>query len=186
MRVSQLEKDESRKRIVSSAARLLRERGIDGASVGEIMKDAGMTHGGFYRHFDTKDGLVESALDAAFAELVAPLEDELKQDEATLVGRRFRDFYLSDTHRNEAGRGCPAAALGSEIARTPASVRARFGAGIRKMTAALSRTHAGDAAASEAGAMRDLALMVGAITLARASDRDTGDLILAACRADQD
>ena len=63
MRMSQAEKDKSHARIVASASRLLRERGIDGASVSDVMKDAGLTHGGFYKHFASKDELAETAFE---------------------------------------------------------------------------------------------------------------------------
>src|SRR5262249_34851834 len=74
MRMSQDEKDKSHGRIVASASRLLRERGLAGASVDDVMKAAGMTHGGFYKHFDNKEALVEAAMDAAFAEFTDALE----------------------------------------------------------------------------------------------------------------
>jgi TetR/AcrR family transcriptional repressor of nem operon len=74
MRMSQEEKEKSHGRIVASASRLLRERGLAGASVGDVMKAAGMTHGGFYKHFDSKEVLVEAAMDAAFAEFTDALE----------------------------------------------------------------------------------------------------------------
>ena len=74
MRVSRAEKDRSHARIVASASQLFRERGLEGASVGDVMKEAGLTHGGFYKHFDSKDALVESAIGDAFAGFVRMLE----------------------------------------------------------------------------------------------------------------
>ena len=183
MRVSQTEKEQSRKRIVASASRMLREDGIEGASLGDIMKDAGMTHGGFYRHFADKNALVETALDEAFDQLLGPLEAALDQESATVARDRFRNFYLSDHHRTQPGEGCPAAALGSEIARADESIRARFGAGLRKMISTLARTHNGNNADRDTAAIRELTLLVGAVTLARACDAHTGDAILDACRS---
>jgi len=71
MRVSREEMEKSHARIVAGAARLLRERGIENTSVADVMNDAGLTHGGFYRHFKTKDDLLIAALDKAFADLTA-------------------------------------------------------------------------------------------------------------------
>lgn len=181
-RVSRQEKDQSRERILHSAARMVRERGIEGASVGEVMKDAGLTHGGFYRHFATKDALVEGALDAAFKDILAPLEADLAVTEPAIVGQKFRDFYLSDMHAHNAGLGCPAAALAGEIARAPESTKRSFTKGVRSMLATLARTKTGNDDAREAAAVRELAMLVGALAIARSSDVDTADLVLSACR----
>lgn len=183
-RASREEKDQSRSRIVASAARLFRERGIEGASVNDVMKDAGLTHGGFYRHFASKEALVESALDAAFDQIVAPLEASLAAQPPQTAGERFRAFYLSADHLENVGLGCPAAALASEIAREPASARSHFSAGVRAMLVALARTKKGEAAEREAAAARELAMMVGAMTIARASDASLAKLVLKACRGD--
>ncbi len=181
-RTSRQEKDQSRSRILRSAARLLRERGIDGASVGEVMKDAGLTHGGFYRHFASKDAMVDGALKSAFQEIVAPLETDLAEQPPESVGRRFRDFYLSDMHLRREGRGCPAAALAGEIARAPRSNKLSFTAGVRSMLAALARTKTGDDRSREAAAARELAMLVGAVAIARASEPELAELVLSACR----
>lgn len=181
-RASREEKDQSRSRIVASAARLFRERGIEGASVNDVMKDAGLTHGGFYRHFASKEALVDSALDAAFEQIVAPLEMSLANQPPETAGRRFREFYLSADHLENAGIGCPAAALASEIAREPDSARGHFTAGVQAMLSTLARTKDGEETEREAAAARDLAMMVGAMTIARASDASLGELILRACR----
>ncbi|TPG16530.1 TetR/AcrR family transcriptional regulator [Sphingomonas koreensis] len=181
-RVNQQEKDRSRERIVRGAARLFRERGVEGASVGEVMKEAGLTHGGFYRHFATKDAMLDGALEAAFREIVAPLEAGLAEEDGAVVGQKFRQFYLSDDHLYNAGLGCPAAALAGEIARAPQTTKQTFAAGFRKMLALMTRTKTGDLARREVKAARELAMMVGAMTIARASDPETAQLVLLACR----
>ncbi len=181
-RVSREEKDRSRSRIVTSAARLFRERGIEGASVNDVMKDAALTHGGFYRHFANKDALVDGALDAAFREIVAPLEADLGKQPPETVGRRFRAFYLSDDHLANPGIGCPAAALSTDIARAPDATKRRFTAGLRAMLSALAATKPGDDAARQAAAARELAMMVGAVVIARASDPALATTMLNACR----
>ncbi|TPG40516.1 TetR/AcrR family transcriptional regulator [Sphingomonas koreensis] len=181
-RATQQEKKRSRERIVHSAARRFRERGIDGASVGEVMKDAGLTHGGFYRHFANKDAMLDGALEEAFEQIVAPLEAGLAEQSVEVVGRQFRAFYLSDEHLQNAGLGCPAAALAGEIARATEPTKKVFATGFRNMLELMTRTKTGDAAGREAQAARELAMMVGAMTIARASDPETAQLILSACR----
>ena len=177
MRMSQEEKGKSRTRIVASAARLIRERGLDGASVAEVMKDAGLTHGGFYKHFDTKDGLVETALESAFSELVSCLSGgDAEQALAT-----FRARYLSREHMERPSLGCPVAALGSETARGSASLKRAFGAGVRRMVDALSRGRTGSPGARRTAALREFSLLVGAMVIARASDPELADEVLSAC-----
>ena len=181
-RVSREEKDRSRARIVGSASKLLRERGVEGASVNDVMRDAGLTHGGFYRHFATKEAMVKGALDAAFEEIIGLVGSDVPNRSAADAARHFREFYLSDIHLQNAGRGCPAAALAGEIARAPDATRARFGAGVRAMLIALAGLEQGDEGERQVAATRELAMLVGALALARASDAGTADLILAACR----
>lgn len=171
-RASQKEKERSRERILDSAARLMRERGIEGASLGDIMSDAGLTHGAFYRHFATKDALLQSALAAAFDQMTS-----LPQEKG--AGLSFRDAYLSVEHLENPGQGCPAAALAGEIARGPEATRQVFTAGVKAMIAVLAEAGEGD----QAAAARELAMLVGAVVLARASEPDFARELLAAVRA---
>ena len=179
MRMSQEEKEKSHGRIVASASRLLRERGLAGASVDDVMKAAGMTHGGFYKHFDSKEALVEAAMDAAFAEFT----DALERGDPQQAAAAYRARYLSDGHKNHPGVGCPVAAVGQEIGRAADGLKAAFGAGVRRTAAALARTMKGSAHAKEAAAFRELSMLVGAIVIARASDPKTARDVLAACKA---
>jgi TetR/AcrR family transcriptional regulator, transcriptional repressor for nem operon len=178
MRVSQAEKERSHARIVASASRLLRERGLDGASVDEVMKAAGMTHGGFYKHFDTKEALIEAAIDAAFAGFVEPLE----HGEPERAVAAYRALYLSDGHKNHPGIGCPVASLGPDISRAPDRLKSAFGAGVRRIVAALARVRKGSAQEREAAAFREASMLVGAMVIARASDPATARAVLAACK----
>lgn len=181
-RASRDEKANSCDRILASAARLFRERGIEGASVNDVMADAGLTHGGFYRHFASKEALLVGALDAAFQQIVASLEADLTDQPPDLVGQRFRDFYLSDGHVENAGIGCPAAALASEVARGSAATRSAFATGVRTMLSAIGQTKSGDDSAREIAAARELAMLIGALAIARAGDQKLADVMLAACR----
>lgn len=179
MRVSQEEKERSRSRIVTAAARLFRERGVQGASVGDIMSEAGLTHGGFYRHFPDKDALLAEALTAAFDRFTSPLLDG---SDPVRDAAAFRALYLSDDHRGATGQGCPAAALGPDIARSGDAVRQAFSGGIDTLVAGLARGKEMHAQ-PRTDAMRDLAMMVGAMVLARGAGGTLADEILTACAA---
>ena len=182
MRMSQEEKEKSHERIIVSAARLLRERGVEGASVNDVMSDAGLTHGGFYKHFDTKDALLASALDRAFDEISAMLSPELPTGEGAVRSTEFQAFYLSDGHVASSGIGCPVAALSGDIARSPVALKARFGSGVRRIVTLLARGSSGSERTRRARATRQLAMMAGAVMIARATDPDTAREVLSACR----
>jgi TetR/AcrR family transcriptional regulator, transcriptional repressor for nem operon len=178
MRVSNEEKERSRERIVAAAARLIRDCGLQGASVGDIMQAAGMTHGGFYRHFADKEHLLAAAITAAFDEFARPLQHT---SNPTRASDEFRARYLSPVHRLHRAKGCPAAALGPDVARAGSEVRAAFSAGVSKVADGLARgIQAGDAREL---ALRDLATLVGAMVLARAVDDTLAREILSACHA---
>ena len=183
MRVSQQEKEKTHQRIVESAARLLRERGLENTGVDDVMRDAGLTHGGFYRHFETKDAMVGAALDSAFAQILAALDASYAGATPHQALSDFAAHYLSDGHVTHPGIGCPVPALSSEIGRAPASVRERFSAGVRRLGDSLGRGLRGSAAQRRARAYRQLAMMAGAVMIARASDQATAAEVLAACRA---
>jgi TetR/AcrR family transcriptional repressor of nem operon len=176
--MSQEDKELSHARIVASASRLVREKGLEGASVAEVMKDAGMTHGGFYKHFDNKDELIAAALGAAFSEFSAALETG---DPRTAFAA-YRRRYLSREHMSNPGLGCPAAALGAEVARESKHLKAAFGDGARRLVNAVARGLKGSPAARRKAAFREISMLVGAIIVARASDSELAAEILAACR----
>lgn len=179
MRVSQAEKDKSHARIVASAARLLRERGIDGASVADVMKDAGLTHGGFYKHFANKDALVESAMEYAFAPYVAMLRSE-----ETDAGENYRRLYLSPDHVGNPGQGCPVAALAQDIGRGSDELKNSLSQGVDQVVAALADTMPADSpAARRQAALQQFSMLVGAVVIARATDDTIADEVLAAVSA---
>ncbi len=183
MRVSRQEMDSGHRRIVEGAARLLRERGVRGTSVADAMNEAGMTHGGFYRHFKAKDDLVAEALRRAFEDLTSPLESRQQQQAPAEVVAEFKAVYLSDEHVADPGHGCPMPAIGGELMRESAEVKEEFGAGLQRMIVALQRgipDREGDAGTA---AVREICMMVGAVMLARASDKDTARRVLRAVRA---
>jgi TetR/AcrR family transcriptional repressor of nem operon len=185
MRVSQEEKERTHEKIVASAARLLRERGIDSTSVADVMTDVGLTHGGFYRHFATKDDMVSAAIDSAFDQVLAMLADSREPGSEAPSSEIFAGVYLSNGHVGHPGKGCPVAALSTDVARAPERVRERFSAGVKRLVQALAAVGKGGVVQRRARAYRQLAMMAGAVMIARSSDEETAAEILAACRKSQ-
>jgi TetR/AcrR family transcriptional repressor of nem operon len=167
-RHSQAEKARSHDRIVDIAAARVRESGTAAPGVAEIMKAAGLTHGGFYKHFGSRDDLIAEAVDRAFADnehaIAAVTEDA---DDALAA---FVEWYLSGKHRDAPATGCGVAALGAEVARGDARVRAAYTEQVKRYLGLLERL-LGDAdpdARRQATVM--LSTLVGALLLARAVD----------------
>lgn len=177
------QKDASRKRILDAAGRRLREDGLVGASVAEIMGEAGLTHGGFYAHFADKGALVEAALGTAMEESRASWTqglDRLGPEEAL---RQILGRYLSRAHRDARGAGCPMAALGSEVARAPAATRSTFEDAFAATAAALEPCLGTGSPDAKNRALALIALCVGGLTLARmVEDTALADAILLAAR----
>lgn len=171
MKVSKAQAAENRQGIVDAAARLYRERGFAGVGVADITRDAGLTHGGLYRHFESKDALVREACAQAFDWSIPP-----PQGDATCAtaADRIRS-YLSALHRDAPGSGCPVAALAGDAARAGPELQAVFAAGIERnierfaQLLAAEAPGAADAGAHRARALHVLATMVGGLVLARAT-----------------
>ena len=178
MRVTREKAAENRERIVAAAAHLFREKGFDGVGVDAIMEDVGLTHGGFYRHFRSKDDL---AAEAVARGLAASAENQSAHASLSdLVAA-----YLSPAHRDDRSGGCMIAALGSDIARQGTGVRRGLTAYVRAHLDRLAGWIGGrSAAARRRQAITTFSGLVGAMVLARAVD-DPGlsDEILAAARA---
>ena len=130
MKVSREQAAANRAAVVKAASRLFRSHGFDGVGVAEITRAAGLTHGGFYGQFASKDALAEEACDQAFAETVRPPAGKAGRAWGGLA--RLLAAYLSTWHRDQPGDGCPMAAYGSEIARQPLEVQTQFAAGVRR------------------------------------------------------
>ncbi|HZR73201.1 TetR/AcrR family transcriptional regulator [Bradyrhizobium sp.] len=178
MRVSKEQAAKNRERILEVASRLMRERGISGVGVDALTEAAGMTHGGLYSQFGSKERLVEEAV----AHAITAKGQELP--EAFAFGDYVSD-YLSAAHRDAPGSGCPFAALCSEMPRQSRGVRERFTAGVRGMVALLSGRMASGLKPRqrEEKALAATASLVGALVLARAvSDPKLSDDILRATR----
>lgn len=154
---------------------MVRERGIETTSVSDIMADAGMTNGGFYKHFENKDALVAAAVRAAFDEMIALMESRLGSEQAFA---EYQAFYLSEGHVAAPGVGCPVAALSGDVARAHAAVKEEFGVGVRRTLSVIASSMPDEH--SRAVAARELAMMAGAVMIARASDPETARMVLAA------
>src|SRR5579872_3786387 len=126
MRYSPEHKAESHENILAVAARSFRERGADSSGVGTVMKKAGLTKGGFYRHFKSKNDLFVEAVARALDETGRGMVEVAKSAPEGQALRAIIERYLSVGHANSPGSGCVRAALGPELARKPLSVRKRI------------------------------------------------------------
>ena len=158
----------TRRRIVETAAQAYRQSGVDGISTAEIMKRAGLTHGGFYAHFSSKDALVAEALATARADTLSEYGKVATSAPANQKLLAIAETYLSSRHREHPETGCPIAALGSELPRQSPPVREKFGDGVLAQLATLARSAASeDEEARARMAAGTFAAMVGGIILAR-------------------
>lgn len=180
MKVSKAQAAENRAGIVDAAARLYREHGLAGVGVADITRDAGLTHGGLYRHFESKDALAREACLRAFDWTITPLEalDAPRADAGPeQLLQSLVDSYLSTTHRDHPGNGCPAAALAVDAARAGPEMSAVFAQGveqnIQRFARALMPANARDQRPAtpeeRARTIAMLSSMVGALVLARAT-----------------
>ena len=177
MRVSRDKAAENRERIIDTASQLFREKGFDGVGVDAIMNGAGLTHGGFYGHFGSKDDLAAKAVTRA---LERSAEDQSSYTNLSdLVSE-----YLSERHRADRASGCAIAALGADMARQGEGVRRGLTAHVRAQLDRFTRLLTnGTPASRRKRAITTLAGMVGALTLARAVDDPAlSNEILAAAR----
>jgi TetR/AcrR family transcriptional repressor of nem operon len=164
-------KAETRERIVRAAAAAIRARGYAGAGVAEVMADAGLTHGGFYAHFRSRDALLAEAAGAAGADGVAQLARIAAAAPAGHGLEALVDAYLSDRHVARPERGCALAAAGSELPRQAPEVRRAATERIKEMVDLLERQGPawGEASGHDA-ALAQLSCIVGAMIIARAVD----------------
>lgn len=134
MRYEKGHKETTRRRIVETAAARFRKDGIEGVGLADLMAEAGLTHGGFYSHFSSKEELVQAALDEASEYSVANFNRRIEQGGLEAWIRT----YMRTAHRDHPEMGCVAAALGSEMARHPKSSRKGFTENLSRVTAAIA------------------------------------------------
>jgi AcrR family transcriptional regulator len=166
-------KEETRERILRAAARAIRKHGYEGVGVADVMKEAGLTHGGFYAHFESRDALLAAAADQAGAESIENLTRGIAAAKPGQELMALVDTYLSDRHvaAAEQGWGCAIAAAGSEVPRQQAEVRRTASRRIKDLIGLIERQFPewGRGAAHDK-AMGIAATAVGALVLARAVD----------------
>jgi len=183
MRYSDTHKDETHRKLLRAASVALRERGPDRITVPEIMAAVGLTHGGFYAHFKSKDDMVAEAIRDAFARSQERSRKLVEGMPPAHQLATFVDFYVSETHRDGPERGCPIVMLNSDMPRQSKKVRNAFESGVKTLTAFLAGNIAAMGHAEpEMLAATILSAMAGAVSLSRSvSDKAlSGDLLQSA------
>lgn len=186
MRYGDDHKQQTHERLVKEAAAMLRAEGPERMSVATLMAKLGLTHGGFYAHFRSKDALIAEAIDATFdqtAERFAKRIEGLSPAEA--LGHHI-DSYLSALHQEGTGDGCPLPAIAADVARLGPLAKGRFGAGMRQLharIASLFEALGDDPSEAKERAVSLYCELAGAVALARAVDAEQAREIRANCRA---
>jgi TetR/AcrR family transcriptional repressor of nem operon len=167
---SKTEKEKTHRRIVKTAAARFRERGVNGIGLADLMKEADLTHGGFYRHFDSREELVAEAVECALRdgwEAVASVAGGNRPPAATL--RLLVDAYLSVAHRDGLATSCPVTTMANDVARCNARARSAYTKQVGTYLELLAKLIAADERKSRrAKAIAALATLVGAVSMARA------------------
>jgi TetR/AcrR family transcriptional regulator, transcriptional repressor for nem operon len=184
MRYQPDHKQKTRRRVLEEATKAIRRQGPHRLGIARVMKQAGLTHGGFYAHFSSKDALVSAAIAEMFDGTLEGWSRETRGRSAEAGLAAYIESYLSPGHRDTRSGGCPMAALASELPRLAAPSRTAFAAGVRRLTdaiaAQLERLGQEKPAMLASSVMAEL---VGGLLLARCEpDRERSDAILAAAR----
>lgn len=168
MRYDPEHKERTHRRIVKSASRQLRKRGLNGPAVATLMKASGLTHGGFYKHFSSRDDLVVEAVEESLRELTQTLTDAAKHSGSRDGWKALVTTYLSLERCDRAEIGCPIAALAPDIARTAPAMKQRISAAILKFRAELIPLMPGKTFEEKSSNfLTIITSMVGTIALAR-------------------
>jgi TetR/AcrR family transcriptional repressor of nem operon len=157
------DKARTHEQIVDIAAARIRQDGTEAPGVADIMRAVGLTHGGFYKHFDSRDDLIAEAVERTFAESQEATEAVIAGAEDPL--RAFVDWYVSADHRDNPGSGCGVVALGADAARSDPRVRAAYTDQVKRYLAQLEQLLGDGAQAAVA-----LSTLVGAVLVSRAVD----------------
>ena len=185
MRYDADHKERTRERVLEEAVRAIRKEGPGKLGVASVMAEAGLTHGGFYAHFKSRDELMLAAIGQMFGEVRGLFEKRTEGLSPKEALRAYIGFYLSRTHRDMRDGGCPLPVLSSDLPRMNDDARQQFAGGVNRLTDAIQRLleelGRRDAAALASSA---LAEMIGAVAIARAmAGGEPSDAILARSRA---
>jgi TetR/AcrR family transcriptional regulator, transcriptional repressor for nem operon len=179
---SQDQKIKTHQRIVRTASKRLRQQGLEGVGIADLMKEVGLTVGGFYKHFDSRDDLVLEAFRAA----TGPWERQYSAAEAgglPVTYESLIDSYLSGTHRDHPGNGCPIGALACDIARGSKQIRSLLTERVKGSLELIANLLPQDDSATRSKAILTVSALIGAVELARAvSDQTLSDEILQSAR----
>ncbi|MEM5344223.1 TetR/AcrR family transcriptional regulator [Paraburkholderia azotifigens] len=184
MRKSRAETADTRRKIVEVAAREFRANGIQGTGLADLMSEAGLSHGGFYRHFESKDQLVAEACEAGLNAIIHKLDSVAKASAADDGFKAIIDAYVSSSHRDQRAEGCPLAGMGSELARSDDKTRAVAARGFDGLVEVLAkRSKRRQRAVAKSEAVFALSAMIGALTMSRiVDDPDASAAILQTVR----
>jgi TetR/AcrR family transcriptional regulator, transcriptional repressor for nem operon len=167
MRQSREEKEKTHQRIVELTSARIREEGLDGPGVAELMQAAGLTHGGFYKHFGSRDDLIAEAAQHAYAYADQTLDHYARDPHDPMAA--WVDWYASEEHRDDPGTGCPVAALVGDVGRADDRVRAGYSAVVERYIEALEGM-LGGGPDSRRQALLAASTLVGSLALSRAVD----------------
>jgi TetR/AcrR family transcriptional regulator, transcriptional repressor for nem operon len=166
------QKIKTHERILRTASKRFREKGLGGVAIADLMKEIGLTVGGFYKHFDSRDHLVAEAFRAASG----PWKKQLLAAESggpPLTYESLVDSYLSDTHRDHPGNGCPISALACDIARGRKQIRSLLTERVKSHSELIANLLPQDDSAARAKAILTVSALIGAVELARAVSDET-------------
>ena len=166
MKISKAQAKENRERVIGVASELFREQGFDAVAVGDLMKAAGFTHGGFYNHFDSKKALAAEALQSAWSQMAK------KRERARDLPHLLKS-YLSRAARQAPGKTCPAAALAGDVGRQADAVKAVFADGLEGMIQSIEERLPANEISGRERALNLVTRMVGALMLSRAVPDNT-------------
>jgi TetR/AcrR family transcriptional repressor of nem operon len=169
MRYDTDQKERTHRQILAEAANAIRTKGPDRVGVAEVMSKLGLTHGGFYAHFESKDDLVAQAITSMFEQGYANFLRKTESLGPREALQAYVDWYLSKAHRDAPNRGCPLASVSGDLPRLPEAARVRYTEGVERLTAGITKLIKKlGAKNAEALALSALSEMAGALALARA------------------
>jgi len=169
MRYSTEHKQETRERIVRTASRHFRRRGGKGVGIAELMSKLDLTHGGFYKHFNSKEELLVEAIAKAFDETESRFTEAVSKAKPGTELKTLIEYYLSLEHCSNSADGCPMAALASEISRFPRAVRAEIDRAIKRRVKRVAGLLPGATEKErERNCMALLSGLIGTVSVARA------------------